>query len=88
MRSQLYLINVAPTPVFSRLERLHDRVLGLIDVYKRQQFSTGANSHYDGLQLSAMKRLGHGLMGQINYTWSPVSYTHLDVYKRQAFPRA
>ena len=34
------------------------------------QFYTGANSHYDGLQLSAMKRLGHGLMGQINYTWS------------------
>lgn len=34
------------------------------------QFSTGANSHYDGLQLSAMKRLGHGLMGQLNYTWS------------------
>ena len=34
------------------------------------QFSTGANSHYNGLQLSAMKRLGHGLMGQINYTWS------------------
>jgi Carboxypeptidase regulatory-like domain len=34
------------------------------------QFSTGANSHYDGLQITAMKRLGHGLMGQINYTWS------------------
>ena len=34
------------------------------------QFSTGANSHYDGLQLSAIKRLGHGLMGQVNYTWS------------------
>jgi hypothetical protein len=34
------------------------------------QFSTGASSHYDGLQLTAMKRLGHGLMGQINYTWS------------------
>jgi carboxypeptidase family protein len=34
------------------------------------QFSTGANSHYDGLQLTAMKRVGHGLMGQINYTWS------------------
>jgi hypothetical protein len=34
------------------------------------QFSTGANSHYNGLQLSAMKRIGHGLMGQINYTWS------------------
>jgi hypothetical protein len=34
------------------------------------QLSTGANSHYDGLQLSAMKRLGHGLMGQLNYTWS------------------
>jgi Carboxypeptidase regulatory-like domain len=34
------------------------------------QLSTGANSHYDGLQLTAMKRMGHGLMGQINYTWS------------------
>jgi hypothetical protein len=34
------------------------------------QFSAGANSHYNGLQMSAMKRLGHGLMGQINYTWS------------------
>jgi hypothetical protein len=34
------------------------------------QLSTGANSHYDGLQMTAMKRLGHGLMGQINYTWS------------------
>jgi hypothetical protein len=34
------------------------------------QFSTGANSHYDGLQLTAMKRLGHGLQGQVNYTWS------------------
>ena len=34
------------------------------------QFSTGANSHYNGLQLTAMKRIGHGLMGQINYTWS------------------
>jgi hypothetical protein len=34
------------------------------------QLSTGANSHYDGLQVTAMKRLGHGLMGQLNYTWS------------------
>jgi hypothetical protein len=34
------------------------------------QFSTGANSHYNGLQLSGMKRLGHGLQGQVNYTWS------------------
>jgi hypothetical protein len=34
------------------------------------QFSTGANSHYNGLQMTAMKRIGHGLMGQINYTWS------------------
>ena len=34
------------------------------------QFSTGANSHYSGLQLSATKRLGHGLQGQVNYTWS------------------
>jgi hypothetical protein len=34
------------------------------------QFSTGANSHYNGLQLTAMKRLGLGLQGQVNYTWS------------------
>ncbi len=34
------------------------------------QFSIGANSHYDGLQLTAMKRLGHGLQGQVNYNWS------------------
>jgi hypothetical protein len=34
------------------------------------QLSTGASSKYNGLQLSAMKRLGHGLQGQINYTWS------------------
>ncbi len=34
------------------------------------QFTTGANSHYNGLQLTAMKRLGHGLQGQVNYTWS------------------
>ncbi len=34
------------------------------------QFSTGANSHYNGLQVTAAKRLGHGLQGQINYTFS------------------
>src|SRR5271169_3017289 len=34
------------------------------------QFSTGASSHYNGLQISAIKRMGHGLMGQVNYTWS------------------
>src|ERR1700677_669971 len=34
------------------------------------QFSTGANSHYRGLQLTAVKRLAHGLQGQINYTFS------------------
>ena len=34
------------------------------------QFSTGANSHYNGLQLTGMKRLAHGLQGQVNYTWS------------------
>jgi hypothetical protein len=34
------------------------------------QFSTGANSHYNGLQMTAMKRFGHGLLGQLNYTWS------------------
>jgi hypothetical protein len=34
------------------------------------QFSTGANSHYTGLQITAMKRFGSGFMGQLNYTWS------------------
>ena len=34
------------------------------------QFSTGANSHYNGLQLTAMKRMSHGFQGQINYAWS------------------
>jgi len=34
------------------------------------QFSTGANSHYHGLQLTGTKRLGHGVQGQVNYTWS------------------
>src|ERR1700733_12177971 len=34
------------------------------------QLATGENSHYNGLQLTAMKRLGHGLEGQVNYTWS------------------
>ena len=34
------------------------------------QFSTGANSHYNGLQLNATKRLGRGLQGQVNYTFS------------------
>ncbi len=34
------------------------------------QFSTGANSHYKGLQVTAMKRSGHGLQGQVNYTLS------------------
>jgi hypothetical protein len=34
------------------------------------QFSTGANSHYNGLQLTAMKRLSHGVQGQLNYTLS------------------
>ena len=34
------------------------------------QLSTGANSHYNGLQLTAQKRLSHGLTGQVNYTFS------------------
>ena len=34
------------------------------------QLSTGASSNYNGLQLTAMKRMGHGLQGQVNYTWS------------------
>jgi hypothetical protein len=34
------------------------------------QMNTGANSHYNGLQLTAERRLGHGLQAQANYTWS------------------
>lgn len=34
------------------------------------QLNTGANSHYNGLQLTAEKRMGHGLQAQANYTWS------------------
>ena len=34
------------------------------------QLNTGANSHYNGLQMTAEKRLGHGLQVQANYTWS------------------
>jgi hypothetical protein len=34
------------------------------------QVATGASSHYSGLQLTAMERMGHGLQGQINYTLS------------------
>jgi hypothetical protein len=34
------------------------------------QLSTGANSHYNGLQLTAEKRLSHGIQVQANYTWS------------------
>ena len=34
------------------------------------QLSTGADSHYHGLQLTAERRLGRGLKGQVNYTLS------------------
>jgi len=34
------------------------------------QLNTGANSHYNGLQLTADKRLAHGIQVLINYTWS------------------
>jgi hypothetical protein len=34
------------------------------------QLSTGATSHYNGLQLTATKRISHGLQGQIDYTLS------------------
>jgi hypothetical protein len=34
------------------------------------QLSTGANSHYNGLQLTADKAVGHGIEVQANYTWS------------------
>jgi len=34
------------------------------------QLSTGANSNYNGLQLTGEKRLSHGLQVRANYTWS------------------
>lgn len=34
------------------------------------QLSTGADSAYNGIQLTAEKRMGHGLEGQLNYAWS------------------
>jgi hypothetical protein len=34
------------------------------------QLATGANSHYNGLQTTVEKRLGHGFQLQVNYTWS------------------
>jgi hypothetical protein len=34
------------------------------------QLATGTNSHYNALQTTAEKRLGHGLQAQLNYTWS------------------
>jgi hypothetical protein len=34
------------------------------------QLNTGANSHYNGLQTTAEKRLARGLQVQANYTWS------------------
>jgi hypothetical protein len=34
------------------------------------QLNTGANSHYNGLQLTAEKRMAHGLQVQANYTFS------------------
>jgi hypothetical protein len=34
------------------------------------QLSTGANSHYNGLQLTADKHLSHGLQVLANFTWS------------------
>src|SRR5579862_924872 len=34
------------------------------------QLATGADSHYNGLQLTAEERLGHGIDLHANYTWS------------------
>ena len=34
------------------------------------QLNTGANSHYNGLQLTSEKRMAHGLQFQANYAWS------------------
>ena len=34
------------------------------------QLNTGANSHYNGLQLTAEKRLVYGIQARLNYAWS------------------
>jgi hypothetical protein len=34
------------------------------------KLDTGANSHYNGLQLTSERRFSHGLQAQANYTWS------------------
>lgn len=34
------------------------------------QLSTGASSHYNGLQFTAEKRMSRNLQGTVNYTWS------------------
>jgi Carboxypeptidase regulatory-like domain len=34
------------------------------------QLNTGANSHYNGLQTTVEKQMGHGLQVQANYSWS------------------
>ncbi len=34
------------------------------------QLATGANSHYNALQTTAEKKMGHGMQAQLNYTWS------------------
>src|SRR2546425_4434602 len=41
------------------------------------QFSTGASSHYNGLQLTAMKRLGHGLQRSEEHTSELQSLAYL-----------
>ena len=40
------------------------------DLARSRNSTPGANSHYNGLQLTADKRLAHGLQVQANYTWS------------------
>jgi hypothetical protein len=34
------------------------------------QLATGANSHYNGLQITGEKRLARGFQARVNYTWS------------------
>jgi hypothetical protein len=46
-------------------ERPRDPRFGTVN-----QFTTGANSHYNGLQFTGEKRVGNGLQVRANYTWS------------------